>query len=48
MNAVREDVDVSDEKYEKYLNDLYGVVYICGIEYNAGYALRILDYISIQ
>jgi hypothetical protein len=38
-----EEVYMSDEEYEEFLNELYGEVEICGLKYSAGYALRQLD-----
>ena len=32
-----------DKMYEEYLTEIYGTVSVCGMEYDAGRALRELD-----
>jgi hypothetical protein len=35
--------EITDEEYEEILNDSYPTVSICGHEYDAGHALRMID-----
>ena len=37
------EVNTTDEEYEQELNEIYGDVKICGLEFPAGRALRLLD-----
>jgi hypothetical protein len=48
MNAQEIKPDIDESEYEDVLNDIYGDVDICGITYNAGYALRTLDPIAFD
>lgn len=41
MNAIQ--IELTDDEYEQMLTDIYGTISICGLEYEAGYALRELD-----
>ena len=34
---------MTEREFEKYLNEVYDDVSICGIIYNAGYALKNID-----
>ena len=37
------EVELTDDEYEEKLNDIYGVVQICGQTFESGRALRELD-----
>ena len=41
MNAY--EIEIDEDDYERELSELYGTVNICGMEYDAGRALRELD-----
>lgn len=38
-----ETIEKNEQEYEEQLNEIYGTVSICGIEYNAGHALKLID-----
>lgn len=42
------EVEPDEDSYEEVLNDLYGVIDICGYSYNAGYVLKTLDPIAFS
>ena len=37
-----------EEIFDEYLNELYGQVNICGIEYDAAYAFKRVDQIAYE
>ena len=43
MNAIEIESTISDDDYAKVLNELYGLVEICGVEFQSGYVLQELD-----
>ena len=40
---IQKDKFESDDDFEAYLDEIYGTVSICGLEYNAGHALKEID-----
>jgi hypothetical protein len=43
MSQNYEEVELSEDEYEEMLNELYGTVSICGMEFDSGRVLRELD-----
>jgi hypothetical protein len=43
VRKLRPNMDNDEKIYADYLTELYGVVNICGIDYDAGYALYDVD-----
>lgn len=46
MDAYQREYD--EKQIEEYLNEIYGTISICGMEYEAGYALRSIDPIAFR
>lgn len=46
MNAKRK--EISEDQFEDYLNDCYGMVDVCGLEHDAGSLLRQIDPIAFR
>ena len=40
--------ELTDEDYEEKLNNIYGPVHICGLEFKSGWVLKKLDPIAFQ
>ena len=43
-----QEVEVNEDDYEEELNELYGPVNVCGIEFDSGRILRELDPIAFN
>lgn len=41
-------VDISNDEYMEFLDEAYGTVTICGMEYNAGTALEACDPVAFR
>ena len=48
FNIVIGQVDISESEYEDYLNEIYAAVEICGMSYDSGRALRLLDPVAFR
>lgn len=46
--VVRGQVDISEGEYEDFLNEIYDAVEICGMSYDSGRALRLLDPVAFR
>tara|TARA_R100001530_G_scaffold65667_1_gene46986 strand:+ start:400 stop:669 length:270 start_codon:yes stop_codon:yes gene_type:complete len=46
MNAI--EIEKDEKEFEEYLNSAYGTVEICGMEFDAGTALKELDPIAFN
>lgn len=40
--------EMDEKEFEEYLNDCFGDVNICGLNYGAGYALKEIDPIAFR
>lgn len=41
-------IDITESEYEDFLNDIYDAVEICGMSYDSGRALRLLDPVAFR
>ena len=41
-------MEKTDKEFEEYLTEIYGEVNICGLKYNAGWALRQIDPVAFR
>jgi len=42
------EISIEDDEYEEMLNELYGTVTVCGMEYDAGTVLKEVDPIAFR
>lgn len=48
FNVVNGQVDISNDEYMEFLDEIYGDVTICGMNYSAGAALEALDPVAFR
>ena len=41
-------IDITESEYEDFLNEIYDAVEICGMSYDSGRALRLLDPVAFR
>lgn len=43
-----EEVEITEDEYEEYLNDLFGTIEVCGYKYDSGTLLKQVDSIAFN